>query len=58
MKTQTAKCERACPGRCNRCGPLMVMIRLQDRPNMRWAGRTVGWHCLICGKVENLHRLA
>lgn len=45
-----------CAGRCDRCSRLMVMVRLQDpfgETNPR-----VGWQCLICGKVVDLHSLA
>ncbi len=49
--------KKICPGRCDRCGRLMVMVRLQDRLGEEGARPLVGWKCLICGKVVDLHSL-
>lgn len=60
MKAVRPGIKKASPGRCLRCGCLMVMVRLQDRRIAGLEGepqRLVGWQCLICGKVVDLHSL-
>lgn len=49
--------KKSCPGRCERCGRLMVMVRLQDRLEEGGPRHLMGWRCLICGKVVDLHSL-
>jgi len=47
-----------CVGRCERCGRPMVMIRLHDWLDEGGPRPLVGWRCLVCGKVVDLHSLA
>jgi RNase P subunit RPR2 len=46
---------KTCLGRCDRCGRLMVMVRLQDP--LGETNPRVGWQCLICGTVVDLRSL-
>lgn len=60
MKAVKPGIKKASPGRCQRCGCLMVMIRLQDRRLAGLEGEphcVRGWQCPICGTVVDLHSL-
>jgi hypothetical protein len=59
MRTEPkmAKAKQVGPGRCDRCGCLMVLVRLHDHLGNSEPLRRVGWRCLICDRIVDLHSI-
>jgi hypothetical protein len=57
MRITQVKCKPVGPGRCDHCGCLMVLVRLHDDLGNIEPLRRVGWRCLICDKIVDLHSL-
>ena len=52
-----AGARKICPGRCDRCGCLVVLVRLQDQLSEIEPLRRVGWRCLMCDRIVDLHSI-
>jgi hypothetical protein len=50
-----AKPKRVGPGRCDCCGCLMVLVKLRDRLGHIESLPRLGWRCLICNRVVDVH---
>ncbi|MEW6544886.1 MAG: hypothetical protein AB1411_14910 [Nitrospirota bacterium] len=53
MKGAMVEVKQLCPGRCDRCGYMMVLVRLDDRVRESARDR-FGWRCLVCEQVVSL----
>jgi hypothetical protein len=56
--SKMAKAKQVGPGRCERCGYLMVLVRWPDHQAPIEPLRRRGWECLICNRIVDLHSMS